>query len=211
GKTDQFDVGAWEMVVHELAFQAGISVPVARIERFSSKFHTYLNRRFDRTETGQRIHFASALTLLGYTDGTSYADGASYLEIAEFIIQNGARVNENLKELWKRIVFYICVSNTDDHLRNHGFILTDEGWVLSPAYDINPAESGSGLSLNISEDDNSLDLGLAREVAGYFRIAPKEADNLIATITSVVGRWRPIATGFGISKPEQERMATAYK
>ncbi len=211
GKTDQFDIGAWEMVVHELALQSGIAVPEARIERFSSNFHTYLNQRFDRTDNGQRIHFASALTLLGYTDGTSYADGASYLEIAEFIIQNGARVNENLKELWKRIVFYICVSNTDDHLRNHGFILTDEGWVLSPAYDINPVESGSGLSLNISEDDNSLDLELAREVAVYFRIAAKEADNLIAAITSVVGRWRPIATSCGISKQEQERMATAFK
>jgi serine/threonine-protein kinase HipA len=210
GKMDQFDIGAWEMVVHELAIQAGITVPEARLDRFSSNYHTYLNKRFDRTDHGQRIHFASALTLLGYTDGTSYADGASYMEIAEFIIQNGARVNEDLKELWKRIVLYICVSNTDDHLRNHGFILTDQGWVLSPAYDINPVESGSGLSLNISEDDNSLDLDLVREVAGYFRIDTKESNELISSIKSAVRKWKTIATDFGISKSEQERMSNAF-
>lgn len=211
GKADQLDIGAWELVVHDLAVQAGLSVPEARIDRFSSKYHTYLNKRFDRMDNGQRIHFASALTMLGYTDGVSYADGASYLEMAEFIIQNGARVNEDLKELWKRIVFYICVSNTDDHLRNHGFILTNEGWVLSPAYDINPDASGSGLSLNISENDNSLDLDLAREVAAYFRVDAKESGELITAITSVVKKWKSIATGIGIPKSEQERMANAFR
>ncbi len=211
GKADQLDVGAWEMVVHELALQSGISVPEARIEKFTSKFHTYLSKRFDRTDNGQRIHFASAMTMLGYTDGASHADGVSYLEIAEFIMQHGARVNEDLRELWKRIVFFICVSNTDDHLRNHGFILTDAGWVLSPAYDINPDASGSGLSLNISEDENVLELDLAREVAPYFRVDPTASEKLIKSITSVVKKWKSVATGIGIPASEQERMADAFR
>ena len=210
-KTDQFNVGAWEMVVHELAIESGINMPESLIEKFSSRYHTYLSKRFDRLNTGHRIHFASALTLLGYSDGVSFSDGVSYLELAEFIIQNGAKVNEDLKELWKRIVFYICVSNTDDHLRNHGFILTDNGWILSPAYDVNPVESGSGLSLNISEDDNSLNLNLVKEVAEYFRINTKESDEIIAFITSVVKRWRSIATDIGISKSEQELMSNAFR
>lgn len=210
GKADQLDVGAWEMVVHELALQSGISVPEARIEKFTSKFHTYLSKRFDRTDNGQRIHFASAMTMLGYTDGASHADGVSYLEIAEFIMQHGARVNEDLRELWKRIVFFICVSNTDDHLRNHGFILTDAGWVLSPAYDINPEASGSGLSLNISEDENVLELDLAREVAPYFRVDPKESGQLIRSITSAVKKWKSIARRFGIPTSEQEQMSEAF-
>ncbi len=116
-----------------------------------------------------------------------------------------------LKELWRIIVFYICVSNTDDHLRNHGFILTDEGWILSPAYDINPEESGSGLSLNISEDNNSLDINLAKEVAEYFRIDSKESDEIIGFITSVVKRWRYVATEIGISVSEQELMSNAFR
>jgi len=211
GKADQLDVGAWEMVVHELALQSGISVPEARIEKFTSKFHTYLSKRFDRTDSGQRIHFASAMTMLGYTDGASHADGVSYLEIAEFIMQHGARVNEDLKELWKRIVFFICVSNTDDHLRNHGFILTDAGWILSPAYDINPDASGSGLSLNISEDENVVELDLAREVAPYFRVDTKESDQLIKTITSAVKKWKSTATRFGIPTSEQEQMSEAFR
>jgi len=210
-KSDQFNVGAWEMVVHKLAQQAGINVPESRIYKYSSRFHTFLSKRFDRNNSGQRIHFASALTLLGYTDGASYSEGASYLELAEYIIQHGAKVKEDLKELWKRIVFYICVSNTDDHLRNHGFILKDDGWMLSPAYDMNPVESGTGLSLNISEDDNSLDLTLAKEVSEYFRINKKESDDLIDSISSAVRCWRSIATSIGISKSEQDLMSSAFK
>jgi serine/threonine-protein kinase HipA len=208
-KTDQIDVGAWEMLVHELARRSGIRVPESRIEKFSGRFHTYLSKRFDRTR-GTRIHFASALTMLGYSDGTGFSEGASYLEIAEFLMQSGANVPEDLEELWKRIVFNICVSNTDDHLRNHGFILTPEGWILSPAYDMNPEHKASGLSINISEDDNSRDLNLAREVAEYFRIGTKKSDQLISQITSVVKQWRSIAKNLGIAKSEQEIMSGAF-
>ncbi len=106
------------------------------------RHHTFLSKRVDRTKSGERIHFASAMTLSGYIEGTDFHDGASYLEFAEFLMKNGANVDKDLEEVWRRIVFTICVKNTDDHLRNHGFLLTDNGWILSPAFDINPVEKG---------------------------------------------------------------------
>src|SRR5687767_8566650 len=166
---------------------------------FYSKQHTFLIKRFDRTSKGERIHFSSAMTLLGHTDGTNYQTGVSYLDIAEFIIKNGAAVNEDLEELWRRIVFNICVSNTDDHLRNHGFLLTDNGWTLSPAYDVNPVEKGTGLSLNISEKDNALELDLAVEVAPYFRVSEKKANKIIEVVMKVVSAWNRVAEKHGIS------------
>jgi serine/threonine-protein kinase HipA len=116
-----------------------------------------------------------------------------------------------MEELWRRIVFFICVSNSDDHLRNHGFLLESAGWVLSPAYDINPVPYGEGLSLNISEGDNAQDLDLAREVAVYFRIKAARAEVIIGEIVTVVKTWRKVARQFGISKLEQERMAPAFR
>lgn len=115
------------------------------------------------------------MTLLGYNVGADFHTRVSYLELAEFIVQNGSNVAADLQELWKRIVFNICIKNTDDHLRNHGFVLTPKGWTLSPLYDVNPFPDGTGLTLNISEDDNSLDLKLALSVASYFRLRPAEA------------------------------------
>ena len=178
-KEDKFDVGAWEMIVNELAQMAGINVAQAMAQPFHGKQHTFLTKRFDRTATGKRLHFASAMTLSGYTDGVSFREGASYLELAEFIIRKGANVIRDLEELFRRIVFFICVSNTDDHLRNHGFVLTTSGWTLSPAYDMNPNPNGAGLKLNISAHDNSLDLNLATEVASFFRLTNHQAATII--------------------------------
>jgi serine/threonine-protein kinase HipA len=206
---DDKNVGAWEMVVNELAVKAGLNVAEGALRKFNNKNHTYLTKRFDRTAKGERIHFASAMTLLGYTDGVG-SEGASYLDLAEFIIKNGAQVEEDLKELWRRIVFYISVKNTDDHLRNHGFILTRSGWMLSPAYDINPVDHGTGLSLNISEEDNSLDLGLALSMAGFFRLSKEEAHEIIEQVAEAVNEWKDIAKKHGISKAEQDRMAKAF-
>lgn len=209
--SDEKDIGGWEMVVHVLAVESGLSVADAMIKKYSNKYHTFLTKRFDRTTSKKRIHFASAMTMLGYTDGTDFHDGVSYLELAEFLVTNGANVNRDLEELWKRIVFSICVTNTDDHLRNHGFILTDRGWTLSPAYDINPIENGTGLKLNISENDNSLDFDLALEVIEYFRLDEKKALNIIKQIKSVVSNWRSAANKYNISKMEQELMAKAFR
>jgi serine/threonine-protein kinase HipA len=148
--------------------------------------------------------------MLGYIDDTDHSDGASYLELAEFLMRKGANVNKDLEELWRRIVFYICVSNTDDHLRNHGFILADGGWILSPAYDVNPNETGAGLSLNISMDDNSLDLELALEVAEYFRLSNERAKAIIKQIKESVQDWSAESKRYSISKEEQDFMSPAF-
>jgi len=125
-------------------------------------------------------------------------------------MKNGARINQDLEELWRRIVFSICVSNTDDHLRNHGFILSSEGWTLSPAYDINANETGTALRLNISENDNFLDLELAIDVAKYFRLAPKRSKQIISEVTGSVKNWKKVAKEMGISKIELEIMNKAF-
>ena len=210
-REDKYDVGAWEMVVHELAQQAGLNVSQAMAQPFYSKHHTFLTKRFDRTANGQRLHFASAMTLLGYMDGVSFQDGASYLELAEYIVREGANVNRDLEELFRRIVFSICVSNTDDHLRNHGFLLTQAGWTLSPAYDMNPNPKGMGLKLNISAHDNSLDLNLAAEVAPFFRLSNDDAETIIQKTVQVVSNWKQIAAKYKIPRNEQERMSTAFR
>lgn len=208
-KNDEKDVGAWEMVTKELAIMAGLNMAEGKMQKFNSQYNTYLTKRFDRTAKGARIHFASAMTLLGRNDGEASA-GASYLELVEFITRNGFQVEKNLEELWRRIVFSICVKNTDDHLRNHGFLLTDKGWMLSPAYDINPNEYGKGLHLNISDKDNSLDLGLAIEVAEYFRIDTNTADKIIDQTNKAVSNWSALAKKYKIPSAEINRMLDAF-
>lgn len=209
-KNDEFDIGAWEMVTYELATAVGINMADCLARRFSGNHHTFLTRRFDRTKDGQRIHFTSAMTQLGHTDGADATEGASYLEMADFITGHGSNVESDLRELWRRIVFSICVSNTDDHLRNHGFLLSRYGWYLSPAYDINPVETGRGLKLNISEDDNALDLDLAMEVYPYFRLSESQATGTLNKIKDVVKHWREVASKYGISKNSQEIKAPAF-
>jgi serine/threonine-protein kinase HipA len=207
---DETDIGAWEMVVHELAYKAGIMVAPAMVRKFSGKHHTFLTQRFDRTLQVQRLHFASAMTLLGYSDGTDHHAGASYLELAEFIQRTGSRVNENLKQLWIRIAFNVIVKNTDDHLRNHGFLLTSEGWELSPAYDMNAVPTGNGLTLNISDTDNALDLELVTEVAPYFRISKQEANATLSHLKSTAAQWREIAAKYKIPAKEHDYMSAAF-
>jgi serine/threonine-protein kinase HipA len=209
-RNDFTNIGGWEIVTYHLAQNAGIIMSKSQAKRFSTKHHTFLTKRFDRTNNGERIHFASAMTLLGYIDGQNYKDGISYLDIVEFISTRGGNPETDLEQLWRRIVFNICVSNVDDHLRNHGFILTQRGWVLSPAYDINPEENGTGLKLNISESDNSLNLDLAMSVCKYFRLSEKKALNILNEIKSSVRTWEKIAQRYGISKAEQDLKSKAF-
>ena len=208
-RNDQRDIASWEIVANTLAVNAGINIAEARVQKFNNEFHTYLTKRFDRTNTGERIHFASAMTLLGYTDGERSA-GASYLELAAFIMRQGANVAKDLEELWRRIVFNICIKNTDDHLRNHGFLLTAKGWILSPAYDLNPNEYGTGLELNISKDDNALDVALALNVSHYFRLPIEKAEKIIAEVKSSVASWKEVATRYSLTRAEQARMERAF-
>ena len=149
--------------------------------------------------------------MLGHVDGTNFRDGASYLEIVEFLCQLGADVDSDLEELWRRIVFSICVSNTDDHLRNHGFLLTPEGWKLSPANDLNPSPGIAGLSLNISETDNSLSLDLALNVSEYFRIGKQRSRQILNTVRAAVSGWKAVADQFTIPRAEQESMRRAFR
>ncbi len=208
---DENDIGAWEMVIYKLAKKAKIIIPEAKAAKFYSQHHTFLSKRFDRTNLGERIHFASAMTLLQRSDGDDASNGASYLELAEFIMQQGGEPTQDLEQLWRRIVFFICISNVDDHLRNHGYILQTNGWKLSPAFDLNPNPNGDGLKLNISESDNSQDLSLAQEVAEYFRIKPKKADEIIDEVVKAAKHWKKEASHMGISVSEQNRMARAFR
>ncbi len=131
--------------------------------------------------------------------------------MAELLAAQGANATDDLVELWRRIVFNICISNTDDHLRNHGFLLTPEGWRLAPAYDLNPIPHGQGLRLNISETSNALDLNLAREVACYFRLKPARAEDILTQVVETVRGWQPLAEYYHLGREEQEGMRPAFK
>ena len=144
-------------------------------------------------------------TLLERRDG----EEASYLDLAEVLLRQGAHPARDLAQLWRRIVFFVCVSNVDDHLRNHGFLLEKNGWSLSPAYDINPVVGGSR-ALNISATDNAQDLELVREVAKYFRVE-KKAKDIVSEVKAAVRTWRAEAEAAGIARSEQARMAPAFE
>ncbi|MCK9281667.1 MAG: HipA domain-containing protein [Melioribacteraceae bacterium] len=207
---DESNMGAWEAIANELANKCGIKTTQFNTKKLTGIHHTFLSKRFDRTSQNRRIHFASAMTLLGLKDGSDYTSGVSYLDIAEFIIRYGSNIEKNLEELWRRIVFNICISNTDDHLRNHGFLLTESGWELSPVYDINPNEIGYGLTLNISENDNSLDLNLALEVIEHFRIDAKKGNRIIKQIKTEVANWKEYAKKYHLPKFEMEMKEKAF-
>ena len=206
---DKKNTGAWGAVTMNLAKQCHIQVAPFEAKTLNNAHATFLTQRFDRDGQGRRIHFSSAMTMLGYTDGDT--DGCSYLELFEWIGRNCCRVEDNLAELWRRIVFSIAVSNCDDHLRNHGFLLTPQGWTLSPAYDLNPQEYGEGLSLNINEHDNALDFDLALEVASFAGISKANASQMIEQTKEVVARWRTWAALYHIPREEQEMMAKAFE
>ena len=209
-KNDESDTGAWEMVAHDLAALCGLNVPEAKLEKFSSLGSTFLIKRFDRMGS-KRVHFASAMTLLGKTDGASAADGSSYLDIAAFIKSYGAQPKKDLGELWKRIVFNMAVSNRDDHLRNHAFILTDKGWILSPLYDVNPVPYGDELSLNVDEEDNSISIDLAVQTAVRFGISESDAEAQAKEILKIVrDNWEKTAAGYGLTRRQIEEMRPAF-
>ena len=209
-RNDEFDVGAWEGLVHQLAKQAGLRTGIARSEAFSSVGHTFLSQRFDRDHRN-RIHFASAMNLLGYQDGAGAKTGASYLDLVEFIERNGADVDTDLAELWKRIVFNICIHNTDDHLRNHGFLLvTGRGWRLSPVYDLNPQPWPGGLALNIDDASNACDLDLARSVGRYFRLSDMQQDTIIVDVREALSDWDKMAEKSRIRRSEIESMRRVF-
>jgi serine/threonine-protein kinase HipA len=150
------------------------------------------------------------MTMTGNNEDTIRDNPASYLELSEFIQNHGAQVNENLEQLWRRIIFNIAISNTDDHLRNHGFVLTDKGWILSPAYDLNPSVDKDGLALNIDMDNNALNYDLAKSVGEYFRLEKSQMERIIEDVITVVKTWNQVARTIGIPKNEQDIMDKAF-
>ena len=203
------DNAAWEFLTYKLATASGIPMADSRIERISGVYHTFLTKRFDR-ENNSRIHFSSAMTMTGNTEESLKTSTPSYLDIVDVIENFGTNVDRDLQQLWRRIVFNISVSNTDDHLRNHGFLLTEKGWELSPAYDLNPSIDKYGLALNIDMDDNSLDFELAKSVGEFFRLSESEMDTIIKEVLSVVKGWKSVAKQIGISNKEQLLMESAF-
>jgi len=209
-KADIIDKAAWEYLAYELATKAGINMPVCTLEKVKGPYRTFLSRRFDR-DMGERIHFASAMTMTKNSEDSIRDATPSYLEIADFIQRYGSNIEEDLHQLWRRIVFNIAISNTDDHLRNHGFLLTANGWRLSPAYDINPSVDKNGLALNIDMDNNALDFDLALTVGELFQLKENQMHQIIKEVLIAVKDWRTIATKLGISRAEREEMSPAFR
>ena len=208
-KADTIDKAAWEYLAYQLALMAGIDMAESKIEKVSGNYHTFFTKRFDRLK-GERVHFASAMTMTGNNEDTIKNNPASYLDLAEFIQYSGSNNKADLHQLWKRIIFNIAISNTDDHLRNHGFVLKENGWRLSPAYDINPSIDKEGLALNIDTTDNALSFELAKSVGIFFQLSNHQMNEIINEVTTAKKKWKKIADKIGISKQEQELMSSAF-
>ena len=209
-KFDDVDIGAWEYVTHELALMCGLNVPEAMVEKFSSYGSTFMVKRFDR-EKDRRIHFATAMTMLGARDGTS--EEYSYLDIAEFISSYSRRPLRDLEELFRRIAFSIAVSNHDDHLRNHGFLLRSQGWGLSPAYDINPSlDNSEYLSLNISLDSRLSSFDVLQDTLEFYHLNETRGKEIISEVRDIVSsNWIKQARQSGIAEAEIKRMRLCFE
>jgi serine/threonine-protein kinase HipA len=208
-RQDRRDVGAWELVANRLAAKAGIHVPHARALRVpESGYTTFLARRFDRTRQGRRLAFVSAMTLTQRIDGEP---GASYLELVDLLQSRGSNTHDDCVELFRRVVFSILIHNTDDHLRNHGFFIGEQGISLSPAYDINPSNERNQLSLAINEVDTTCDVSIALEAHADYGLSKTEAGEILAQAITAVASWRIEAAQLRIPKAEQDLMAAVFE
>ena len=208
-RQDTRDVGAWELVASALAAKAGISVPDARPLRLpETAYTTFLVKRFDRTAEGRRLAFVSAMTLTQRKDGEA---GASYLELVELLQSRGANTAQDCEQLFRRVLFNIRIHNTDDHLRNHGFFVDEQGIQLSPAYDVNPSVDRNELSLAIDETETACDVSVAMNAYKSYGIIAAQANEVLRAVDTAVSGWRKEADKFGIPKAEQALMAEAFE
>lgn len=206
-EADEYSVERWEWVALKLAEAAGLQIPEVELLEVGGR-QVLVSRRFDRAGA-ERVHFASALTLLGLRDG----DRASYPEIAEILQREGSQPRADCEQLFRRMVFNICIANVDDHLRNHGFLREAQGWKLSPAYDLNPVPADVRprvLSTNVTLDDATGSLAAARQSATYFGLSSQRADHVISEVKLAAAGWRTIAQGAGASARECRRMHSAF-
>jgi serine/threonine-protein kinase HipA len=207
-RDDRHDVGAWEFVVHQLAHEAKIDVPRARLEKLTDRYGTFCVARFDREGTRRRM-FASAMTLLDRRDGEG---GASYLDLAELIANEGAsgHIEGDLAQLFRRVVFNVLVSNRDDHLRNHGFLRTRSGWRLAPAYDLNPNVEKHEHALTLDEASAEPRVDTVLETAEFYRLTSTEAGRIVSQVRTVVSGWEAKARSIGLPRHELQRMESAF-
>lgn len=199
-REDSEDIERWEHFAHLMGRHCGINTAKTRLLE-GNKYHILLSKRFDRTAEGKRLHIASAMTLIGLEDGCNANTGNGYLDIVDFILQHSANADNDLRELYRRVAFNICIGNSDDHFRNHSFVLSEYGWVLSPAYDINPTNNPSQ-ALLISRDSAMADLNVLLSAAEDYMIGKQEARNIILDVQTKFKDWRNVATHLQIPSSE---------
>lgn len=209
-RKDDYDTGLWEHFSHLLARKAGIYAAQTKVLCGLGKYHTLLSKRFDRTDEGKRIHFASSMSLIGLRDGDNAQGGYGYLNIVDFILQSCCDVEKNLQELYRRVAFNICIGNSDDHFRNHGFLLTPRGWTLSPAYDMNPTLN-EYQSLLINESSNKADIRTLLESCESYMIKKEVAENIIRQVQAAVAGWENLAVLLQIPAREVTMFKDRFK
>lgn len=208
-RKDDYDVAQWEHFCHVMGRKAGINVADTRTV-YGENYHILLSKRFDRNSDGKRLHFASALTLLGLTDGDNASTGYGYTDIVDFIIRHSSNVEQNLEELYRRVTFYIIVGNSDDHFRNHGFLLSRKGWELSPAYDINPTLA-DGQSLLINRSTSDSDLSVLLSSAGEYMLSSQRAESIVDEVKTAMKIWRTEARRLGLPQRDIDMFAPRFE
>lgn len=205
---DRYDVGGWEYLVHRLASASKVEVPEANLARLSEQYRTFRVRRFDRRGAARRM-FSSAMTLLEKADGES----ASYLDLAQFISDQGARdhIEEDLEQLFRRVLFNVVVGNRDDHLRNHGFIRDSTGWRLAPAYDLNPNPFRAEHVLTLDGSSAAPDVPTVMRTAELYRVEETAASRIRGEVERAVSRWKKEAAKLDLGRDEIARMAAVFE
>ena len=209
-RKDDYDAGLWEHFSHLLAQKAGIEVAQTQVLGGLGKYHTFLSRRFDRKDEAKRVHFASSMSLLGLKDGDNAQGGYGYLDMVDFILQGCCDVEQNLQELYRRVAFNMCIGNSDDHFRNHGFLLTQKGWTLSPAYDMNPTLN-EYQSLLVNESSNKADISVLLDSCESYLIKKEIAANIIQEVQTAVSGWESLAVQLQIPVREMTLFKDRFK
>lgn len=209
-RKDDYDAGLWEHFSHLLAQKAGIEVAQTKVLGGLGKYHTFLSRRFDRKDEAKRVHFASSMSLLGLKDGDNAQGGYGYLDMVDFILQGCCDVEQNLQELYRRVAFNMCIGNSDDHFRNHGFLLTQKGWTLSPAYDMNPTLN-EYQSLLVNESSNKADISVLLDSCESYLIKKEIAANIIQEVQTAVSGWESLAVQLQIPVREMTLFKDRFK
>lgn len=209
-RKDDYDAGLWEHFSHLLAQKAGIEVAQTKVLGGLGKYHTFLSRRFDRKDEEKRVHFASSMSLLGLKDGDNAQGGYGYLDMVDFILQGCCDVEQNLQELYRRVAFNMCIGNSDDHFRNHGFLLTQKGWTLSPAYDMNPTLN-EYQSLLVNESSNKADISVLLDSCESYLIKKEIAVNIIQEVQTAVSGWESLAVQLQIPVREMTLFKDRFK